>query len=171
MLRGFLIDVSGHGLATAIQTAAINVLLREAASSKLPLLDQLQQVNSHAAKYFTDGAYAAIIGFELDLSRQELRYVGAGITQFLVNGLKIEPPGMFVGLWDDAEFEQGVLTVSTGDSFCFLTDGFTDCLAARQPNQAAICSEFEAMVETLENLMKSGDLRDDATGICLQLKN
>ena len=171
MLRGFLIDVSGHGLATAIQTSAINVLLREAASSKLPLLAQLQQVNAHAAKYFTDGAYAAIIGFELDLLRWELRYVGAGITQFLANGRKIETPGMFVGLWDDAEFLQGSLSVTAGDSFCFLTDGFTDCLAAGQPNQAAICSEFEAMVETLENLMKSGDLRDDATGICLQLKN
>lgn len=169
MLRGFLIDVSGHGLATAIQTAAINVLLREAASSKLPLLAQLQQVNSHAAKYFTDGAYAAIIGFELDLSQQELRYVGAGITQLLVNGRKIETPGMFVGLWDDAEFEQGVLTVSAGDSFCFLTDGFTDCLAAGKPDQPTICGDFDAMVETLEKLMKTGGLRDDATGICLKL--
>ena len=171
MLRGFLIDVSGHGLATAIQTAAINVLLREAASSKLPLLDQLQQVNSHAAKYFTDGAYAAIIGFELDLSRQELRYVGAGITQFLVNGLKIETPGMFVGLWDDAEFEQGVIPVSTGDSFCFLTDGFTDCLVCKERGGPVLDGEFDMVVDSLEKMMKSGDLRDDATGICLQLKN
>ena len=171
MLRGFLIDVSGHGLATAIQTAAINVLLREAASSKLPLLAQLQQVNSHAAKYFTDGAYAAIIGFELDLSRQELRYVGAGITQFLVNGLKIETPGMFVGLWDDAEFEQGVIPVSTGDSFCFLTDGFTDCLVCKERGGPVLDGEFDMVVDSLEKMMKSGDLRDDATGICLQLKN
>ena len=170
MLRGFLIDVSGHGLATAIQTAAINVLLREAASSKLPLLDQLQQVNSHAAKYFTDGAYAAIIGFELDLSRQELRYVGAGITQFLVNGLKIETPGMFVGLWDDAEFEQGVIPVSAGDSFCFLTDGFTDCLVCKERGGPVLDGEFDMVVDSLEKMMKTGDLRDDATGICLQLK-
>jgi PAS domain S-box-containing protein len=170
LLRGFLIDVSGHGLATAIQTAAINVLLREAASTKLPLLEQLQQVNSHAAKYFTDGAYAAIIGFELDLSHRELRYVGAGITQFLANGRKIETPGMFVGLWDDAEFEQGVLPVSTGDSFCFLTDGFSDCLATCQPCGSRIGVDFDVTLETLEKLTETGDLRDDATGICLQLK-
>ena len=171
MLRGFLIDVYGHGLATAIQTAAINVLLREAASSKLPLLAQLQQVNSHAAKYFTDGAYAAIIDFELDLSQQELRYVGAGITQLLVNGRKIETPGMFVGLWDDAEFEQGVIPVSTGDSFCFLTDGFTDCLVCKERGGPVLDGEFDMVVDSLEKMMKSGDLRDDATGICLQLKN
>lgn len=169
LLRGFLIDVSGHGLATAIQTAAINVLLREAASSKLTLLAQLQQVNTHAAQYFTDGAYAAIIGFELDLLQQEMRYVGAGITQFFVNGTKIETPGMFVGLWDDAEFLQGVLPVSVGDSFCFLTDGFTDCLAGQNSGQPGLDGDFATTVETLDKLLKTGDLRDDATGICLQL--
>ena len=169
LLRGFLLDVSGHGLATAIQTAAINVLLREASAAKLPLLAQLQQVNAHAAKYFTDGAYAAIIGFELDLTQQELRYVGAGITQFYANGRKIETPGMFVGLWDEAEFIQGVLPVKAGDSFCFLTDGFTDCPEFCQLNQASQVGSFAEMTATLEKLMEAGELRDDATGICLQI--
>ena len=169
LLRGFLLDVSGHGLATAIQTAAINVLLREASAAKLPLLAQLQQVNAHAAKYFTDRAYAAIIGFELDLTQQELRYVGAGITQFYANGRKIETPGMFVGLWDEAEFIQGVLPVKAGDSFCFLTDGFTDCPEFCQLNQASQVGSFAEMTATLEKLMEAGELRDDATGICLQI--
>ena len=33
LLRGFLIDVSGHGLATALQSASISVLLRESAGA------------------------------------------------------------------------------------------------------------------------------------------
>jgi serine phosphatase RsbU (regulator of sigma subunit) len=173
LLRGFLIDVSGHGLATAIQTASINVLLREASTFELPLLRQMRQVNSRVAKYFTDGAYAAILGFELDFSLRELRYVGAGITQFHVNGSKIETPGMFVGLWEDAEFSEGKLAVEEGDSFHFLTDGFTDRLA--QPENADFWSpggkDFDADVAALERLAASGTLRDDASAVCIHVNS
>lgn len=170
-LRGFLIDVSGHGLATAIQTSSISVLLKEAAAAKLPLIEQLRQINARAVKYFTDDAYAAMIGFELDLLQRELRYAGAGITQFYANGKKIETPGMFVGLWEDAEFCVGVLPVAVGDAFCFVTDGFLDALA--QPEHRFVLTQngkdFEEDVLNLHGLASSGKLRDDATGICIKV--
>ena len=155
----------------AIQTSSINVLLREAATFKLSLLEQMRLVNKRAAKYFTDDAYAAILGFELDFSLGELNYVGAGITQFYANGKKIETPGMFVGMWVDAEFEAGKITVAAGDSFCFLTDGFTDSLA--QPENAGLWSpnglDFDADVAALERLAENGNLHDDASGVCLKV--
>jgi len=173
LLRGFLVDVSGHGLATAIQTASINSLLSENETAKLPLLGQVRRLNARAGKYFTDGAYAAMLGFELDLSLRELRYIGAGITQFYANGRKIETPGMFVGMWDEAEFIEGKITVAEGDSFCFLTDGFTDVLA--KPEYVGFFSEkgsaFDADVNALEKLAKSGVLSDDGTGVCLKVKS
>ncbi len=173
LLRGFLLDVSGHGLGTALQTASIKVLLQETSISQLALRQQLQWVNSRAAKYFTDGAYAAILGFELDLAKRELRYIGAGITCFHANGRKIATPGMFVGLWDDAEFTAGVLPVKEGDGLYFLTDGFTDALS--QPENVAFWSpggkEFDADVAALERLAQSGRLRDDATGICIRVQS
>ena len=172
MLRGFLIDVSGHGVATALQTASISVLLREAAAAQTPLLEQVQRINAQASKYFVEASYATLLGFELDLSRRELRYVGAGITSFYVNGRKIDTPGMFVGMFEDAEFETGVFPVAAGDCFHFLTDGFTDALA--QPENAAFWSQdgcdFDADVAALEKLAVGGRLRDDATGICLKIK-
>lgn len=172
LLRGFLIDVSGHGMATAIQTSSLNVLLHEIKSVKTPMLGQLRTVNARAAKYFADGSYAAILGFELDLAQQELRYVGAGITQFFVNGRKVETPGMFVGLWDDAEFISGTLPVAAGDCLYFLTDGFTDALA--QPENAGRWSadgkDFAADVSVLQQLAESSALRDDASGVCLKIK-
>lgn len=134
LLRGFLVDVSGHGVATAIQTSAVSVLLREASMSPRPLIELMGWVNARLLNYFMDGAFAAILSFELDMTSRELRYVGAGITQFYVNGRKIETPGMFAGLWEDAEFNAGVLPVAEEDTFCFLTDGFTDALA--QPENA-----------------------------------
>lgn len=172
LLRGFLIDVSGHGLATAIQTSSLNVLLHEIKSVKTPMLSQLRTVNARAARYFADGSYAAILGFELDLALQELRYVGAGITQFFINGRKVETPGMFVGLWEDAEFISGTLPVAAGDCLYFLTDGFTDALA--QPPNAGRWSpdgkDFAADVAILQQLAESGALRDDASGVCLKIK-
>jgi serine phosphatase RsbU (regulator of sigma subunit) len=172
LLRGFLIDVSGHGLATAIQTSSINVLLREAANSQLSLLGQIELLNARATQYFTEDAYAAIIGFELDLSRRELRYIGAGITQFYANSEKIKAPGMFVGIWNDAEFEMGTINFELGDSFYFLTDGFTDALS--QPQSEFSWSpggkEFATDLAALEQLAESGTLRDDASAICLQIK-
>ena len=171
LLRGFLIDVSGHGLATAIQNTSINVLLREASASTLPLIEQLRQVNRRAEKYFTEGTYAAMLGFELDLSQSQLRYVGAGITQFYLNGRKIETPGMFVGMWAEAEFTAGVVPVQAGDVLYFLTDGFTDALA--QQGKTEFCSpdgsDFDADVAALVRLASSGVLRDDATGVCLKI--
>jgi len=172
LLRGFLVDVSGHGLATAIQTASINVLIREAATSNLPLIGQMRLVNTRAAKYFTDGAYAAILGFELDLSLRELRYVGAGITQFYANGNKVETPGMFVGIWDDAEFMPGSVPITTGDCFHFLTDGFADWLS-RTENTGFWSpggKDFDVDVAALDRLAKSGTLRDDASAVCLKVR-
>ena len=88
VLRGFLVDVSGHGLATAIQTSSINVLLREASTINGSLQDQLQWINERALKYFFEGSYAAILGFEVDLVQRKLHYIGAGITRFFANGKK-----------------------------------------------------------------------------------
>lgn len=172
LLRGFLIDVSGHGLATAIQNTSINVLLREASASTLSLIEQLRQVNRRAEKYFTEGTYAAMLGFELDLSQSQLRYVGAGITQFYINGRKIETPGMFVGMWAEAEFTAGVVPVQAGDVLCFLTDGFTDALAQQEKADffSSDGTDFDAAVAALGRLTDSGILRDDATAVCLKIE-
>ena len=172
LLRGFLIDITGHGVGTALQTSSFTVLLREASIGKLPLLKQAQWLNERAKKYFAEGSFAALVGFELDLATKELRYIGAGITQFYANGRKIVTPGMNVGMFDAAEFEIGVVPVSVGDTFCFLTDGFTDIL--NQPQNADFFSpkgkDFAAAVAALEKLASDGSLRDDATGVCLKVE-
>ena len=165
-------DVSGHGLATAIQTSSLSVLIREVSAAHLPLLGQMRWINTRAAKYFRDGAYAAMFGFELDLTDRELRYVAAGITQFHANGKKIETPGMFVGLWEEAEFVLGSLPVAQGDTFHFLTDGFTDWMS--KPENSGFLSpdgtNFAAGVTALQELAESGALIDDATGICILIE-
>ena len=74
-------------------------------------------------------------------------------------------------MFKNAEFEAGSIPVSEGDTFHFLTDGFTDALA--QPENAGFWStdgkDFDTDVAALKKLAESGRLRDDATGICLKI--
>ena len=78
---------------------------------------------------------------------------------------------MFLGMWNDPDFTVGSLPFGIGDTFHFLTDGFTDELA--KPENAAFWSsegrDFAADVAALERLAQSGRLRDAATGVCLKI--
>ena len=173
LLRGFLLDMSGHGLATALQTASINVLLRESSISHLPLISQMRWINERAKKYFAKGSYAAMLGFELDLSARELRYVGAGITQFYANGREVSTSGMFIGILENPEFSEHVLAVAPDDCFCFLSDGFTDCIGSEENFclHPAELQNIDNTMSVLKQLDSSCVLRDDATAVCLYVKS
>lgn len=171
VLRGFLVDVSGHGLAVAVQTAAVKVLLQEASTLHLSLMAELHWLNKRISQYFAKDAYAAMLAFEIDFFGQTMRYVGAGITHFYAQGKRIASPGMFVGLWETAEFEEGVIPALPGDAFYFLTDGFTDHMAqmSRTGELFPDGQGFGAKVAKLAELGDIGGLRDDAAGICLKI--
>ena len=171
-LRCYLIDVTGHGLATALHTSAINVLLHEVNDLDLSLSEQLRWLNRQAARYFEDSAFAAAIIFEIDLTLHQLRYACAGIPEFWLHSSQhsgsLQAPGLFLGIDDKEIFESHTLALSPGDNLYFMTDGLTDLL---QQHHDAPLHDFEAMVAFLENLPYSPDFRDDATAICLRIKS
>lgn len=82
LLRGCLLDVTGHGLSTALYTSALNVLLHEAAELDASLPEQVSWLNQQVLRYFETGSFAAAIAFELDLQLRQVRFAGAGITRF-----------------------------------------------------------------------------------------
>jgi serine phosphatase RsbU (regulator of sigma subunit) len=73
LLRGFLVDTTGHGLATALQTSSLHVLLREVNEFDLPLAEAMRWLNRRAGEYFDEGAFDASLGFEIDLQTRQLR--------------------------------------------------------------------------------------------------
>ena len=112
-----------------------------------------------------------MIGFELDLAAKELHYVAAGITQFYVNGEKHLAPSMFIGILPDEEFGSGTLPLSEGDVLFFLTDGFTDLLTVREGVDWSlpVGRNYERGLAQLEELASLGQLRDDATALCIRI--
>ena len=171
LLRGFLVDVAGHGLATALHTASLHVLLREVNERDLPLAGAMRWINQRAGEYFDEATFAGAIGFELDFETQQLRWSCAGLPDlYLATGQNrgvLRKPGMFLGIRENETFDTHVLPLTVGDSFYFLSDGLTDLLPAS--NDLPL-GDFPAMLKLLAVLSQSDRRRDDATGVCIRIR-
>ncbi len=172
MLRGFLVDVTGHDLSTALHIASMHVLLREINERDLPLSDAMRWLNHRVAEYFAEGFFAGSLGFELDLQTRDLRWVCAGIPKIIVatknqQGV-VECPGMCLGISEEETFETHRIPLDVGDSFYFMTDGLYDQLGLQIKLPL---KRYAEMVAMLHSLSKSEARRDDATAVCLHVRS
>jgi PAS domain S-box-containing protein len=169
LLRGFLIDITGHGMATALQTAAVNVLLHQVMDlpSEVDLSQQLVWLNRRIPQYIDESTFAAAIGFELDFVDWELRYAAAGINHFLLNNEKIDVAGMYLGIREEEQFELNRRPIRAGDSVCFMTDGISDIFDREngwgEVQAGQVCRLFDEGDETAK-------AQDDATAICIEVR-
>lgn len=172
LLRGFLLDATGHGLGTALHTSSIHVLLREVNEQDLPLEAAMNWLNSRLVEYFEEGTFAGALGFELDLETRSFRWVCAGIPMLWVElsgkPQRLECPGMCLGIRANEKFELHVLPLTVGDSFYFMTDGLAE-LYACQTESAQL--PFPQMINLLSDLSESSTRRDDATAICIHIRS
>lgn len=170
LLRGFLVDVSGHGLGTALHTASLHVLLREANELDLPLSETMRWLNQRAGEYFEDDSFAGAIGFEIDLQTRQLHWACAGIPRFWLAAKSLtgvmECPGMSLGIRADETFETHSTPIDVSDCFYFMTDGLSDMLL---PTDELPLARYSEMVEMLQKIAAQSDRRDDATAVCIQV--
>ncbi|NMC32327.1 MAG: PAS domain S-box protein [Veillonellaceae bacterium] len=165
-LRGYLLDITGHGLASALQTAAVNVLLHEVMDlpEKLSVSGQLEWLNQRIFRYIDETSFAAAIAFEIDFTRGRLCYASAGITDFLLNWERISTPGLFLGIDRKERYETSYLPFAAGDTVCFMTDGITDVLTSEERwgkvTARDICGRFRGK-------RQANRLKDDATALCI----
>ena len=168
LLRGFLIDITGHGMATALQTAAVNVLLHQVMDlpRDVDLSQRLIWLNRRIPQHIDESTFAAAIGFELDFSDGELRYAAAGINHFLLNGEKFDVAGMYLGIREEEKFELNRRPIRAGDAVCFMTDGISDIFdrenAWGEMQASQVCRLFGEGNETEK-------AQDDATAICIEV--
>ena len=171
LLRGYLVDVAGNGLATALYTSTITVLMHEVAELDASLTEQVQWLNRQISARFASGAFAAAVAFELDLQMRELRYVGAGITRFWVQTAKmagkIQAPGLYLGIDPKQEYIMQTLPISAGDQICFATDGLDKAVAETGPVAIDNCEQVCGFSQLFLGQLA---LRDDATLLCIRIK-
>lgn len=173
VLRGFLLDTSGHGLSTALHTSAMHVLLREVNELDLSISEQLRWLNKKAHEYFDDGTFAGALIFELDVQTRRLRWAHAGIPEIWVATQQlrgvVKRAGLFLGLKLDEMFETHELPLVVGDAFYFLTDGLADLMAKYQSPEGL--GTHAEVVDQLQRLSESDQRRDDATAVCLLVQS
>lgn len=170
VLRGFLVDAAGHGLATALHTSAIHVLLREVNEFDLPLAEQIRWLNRRLGQYFNEEAFVGVIAFEVDLQTREMRWVCAGIPGFWaatpsVKGC-VTRPGMFLGMRTDENFETHRMPIDVGDCLYFMTDGLTDRIDRCEELPV---DDFAETLGRIRKLAEAKDQRDDATAVCIRV--
>lgn len=172
LLRGFLIDVAGHGMGTALHTASLHVLLREVNELDLPLAEAMRWLNRRVVEYFDEATFAAAVGFEFDLEVRQFRWICAGIPKIWTNAQSargsVVRQGMFLGLHDEELFELYSYPLACGECFYFMTDGLSDLLErqAEPPFET-----FDDMVALLGELSASRERRDDATAVCIRVES
>lgn len=174
LLRGYLIDVSGHALTTALYTSTLNVLLHEAAELDASLSEQVGWLNRQVARHFEANAFAAAIAFELDLPARELRYVGAGMNRFWANMAAVEGTvtvaGHYLGISRQDEYLQQSLPLAAGDRLCFISDGMERLLEADPRGAKGLLGDCRKLRAALSEVAKSEELADDATAVCIRVK-
>lgn len=172
LLRGFLLDATGHGLSTALHTASMHVLLREVNELDLPLPEQMRWLNRRASEYFDESSFAGALGFEVDLQTRQLRWCCAGMPLVWLatqarQGLE-SCPGLYLGICSTESYELHVLELSAGDAACFMTDGFSRLIASNTQQQP---KNYEQMQALLQELAHSQERSDDATAICIRVNS
>ena len=171
-LNGYLIDVTGHGIATALETAAIRVVLDEYMNSPRELSHEIVvEINQRLTRILTEGHFLAFLGFSFDFVEWKLTIGTYGINTILAStadwqGTK-QVPGSYLGISSDIESSIITIPIQPGDKFYFATDGLTDLLADSTLPQL---SDFEATCASLRQLAFGQHRWDDCTGIFVNLE-
>jgi sigma-B regulation protein RsbU (phosphoserine phosphatase) len=171
VVTGYLLDIMGHGMATALTISALRVLLSQAFKQKLPLSKQLAWFNQAAMPFLAEDSFTAMICFSLDLKNHLLTYSMAGINSFLAilegQPCIVKQPGSFVGLDKNAEYDQYTLSFDSGDIFYFMSDGLLELL--KIPEQ--LCpGTFSESFRWLTKAAQSPKRRDDVSALCFNIK-
>ena len=138
-------DVSGKGFSAALMAAELQAYVRAtlraacvfADTSLGPLPVQVVAlVNHELSRHYGSGRYATMVFAEYDSGTRELRYVNAGQNPPLLIGaanssaILLDVGGPPVGLFEDASYDVGTVTIPEYGTVLIYTDGVVE---ARNP--------------------------------------
>ena len=170
LLRGFLIDSASQGIATALHTTSLHVLLREVNGQDIPLPAAMRWINNRVAEYFDETKFTIAMGFEFDLQTRVLRWTCSGIPAFWLatqsaQGIA-ECPCVHLKTGATENYEMSSMPIAVGDAFYFVTNGM-NCLLQEQTELPL--AHFPEMVEKMNKLAESEHLSGDATALCIKV--
>jgi len=183
-------DVAGKSIPAALLMATIQASLRTLAAEPVALKEVVLGLNRYACANSLGGLRftTAFLG-ELDLASHTLRYIRAGHNPPVLRratGLleRLDEGGLPLGIMASAHFEQGSVTLDSGDLLVVFTDGVTEAENERQeeysePRLLEVIRGLSAgtAAERLKMVMSAVDAfvgrtrqHDDITGLVMRVK-
>ena len=165
-----LADVSGKGVSAALLAANIQALVRSIASVESSPLALAQQINKHLCRYTPSDRFATAVFIVLLRDLGELTYVNAGHNAPILfssgSTTFLEATGPPLGLFIDAEYEARITIIGSGDTLLIFTDGLTDSIQGKNPENRlrdALAESAPQTMATLKSLVDPKFNEDDVT--------
>ncbi len=169
MFGYFVVDVSGHDIATSYITAAVKALLKQNCSPIYQPPESMRMINDVLAEILSDGTYLTACYAKLNRKKKSLTIVNAGHPPviYLPKGGEprlIDIDGDILGMFNEVYYGQQDMKVSPGDRFLLYSDGLIERPALKKlwseclPELLEACSRIKnipihALAEELASLM------------------
>jgi sigma-B regulation protein RsbU (phosphoserine phosphatase) len=137
-------DVSGHGIAAALLTSMLKMMIRNL-SAKYDNPDEiLSHMNNEFYYIFENGdheMYACVFCGIFDIKKRRLHYSNAGaalpifVDAYKKAAFELESSGLPIGLIKDSQYESKTLEYRNGDTLMFYTDGLMDAFYKDNPDE------------------------------------
>ncbi len=128
----FIGDVSGKGLSAALLMAAAKAVIRENLKNGKNPAEALEITNNELCVMNPEGLFVTAFAFILNLQTGELHYANAGHNYPVMLGQDVcllhPDPGIVLGLFEDAEIQEGTLYLKEGQGIVLYTDGVTEAV-------------------------------------------
>jgi sigma-B regulation protein RsbU (phosphoserine phosphatase) len=165
-----LADVSGKGIPAALLAANIQALVRSIASVESNPLAMAKQINKHLTQYSPSDRFATAVLVVLNRDSGELSYVNAGHNAPILyssgSTAFLEATGMPLGLFENAEYETRTAVLSQGGTLLMFSDGLTDSIQGKNPEDRVSDAIGDSAGRTIANLKSLIDPKfneDDVT--------
>lgn len=168
---GFILDIAGHGVSSAIRGFMASTLFREILDSPMSLTKRLHWVNHQILHYYNDETFVAALCFEFNFAEKTVQLVTAGIYECLISSpdlpsARFRKAGSFIGLTETPEYTVHTLALHPGDAFYFMTDGIFERLPPTGEMDAA---DFDNTVALLNEIAANPDKKDDCSALCVRI--
>jgi len=123
-------DISGKGISAAILMANLQALLRTMADIGRSPGEVVSRLNHHLNQVTDESRFATFFYAEWSPRDRQLSFVNAGhlppIMLGSCRGARLDKGGFPLGVFRDADFEVGELTLQPGDMLVLYSDGITE---------------------------------------------
>ncbi|MBN2322564.1 MAG: SpoIIE family protein phosphatase [Spirochaetes bacterium] len=186
----FLADVSGHGVSSAFIAAMLKISFRNYAPGCGSPAKVLKRLNREYCNVIQTGDYVTAFYAVFDTSNNSIVYSGAGHPRPICRHRKknisfLSSEGFFIGMFEDADYDDSVIDFVEGDRFLAYTDGIIEAYSSQKNEQfgekrllesfgmhdgRSLPVMLQRIIEDVKRFMHKSSFYDDLAMIAVEYK-